>query len=247
MLSVDEHDGIVQLTLCKAPFNTLDRELAGALEAVLAGLGQRDDVSLLYVRSGVKAFCGGVDVAVLERWAGEGQGGLSVADDVAAFERVCVRIETAPFLTVAELSGSAVGAGLGLALSFDLRLAATEAKLGIPEAAVGTLPTAGTLRRLLAIAGRGTAYRLLATGALIDGAEALRLGLVDWACPRAEVAKEGQALLATVGASDCRALRAGKAMIAGRLSESDAVLGLLGHEGSRTRLADFIANRRTAR
>src|SRR5690606_4060191 len=63
----------------------------------------------------------------------------------------------------------------------DLRAAATRAQLGLPEARVGMIPGAGGTQRLTRLCGPGVSARLILGGEVVDGTEAARLGIVQWA------------------------------------------------------------------
>ena len=106
---------------------------------------------------------------------------------VAGIQRLYARIERLPQVTLAEIGGAAMGGGLELALACDLRIAAVEAKLGLPEARLGLIPGAGGTQRLTRLCGRPVAARLILGAETLDGAAARELGIVHWAVPRAEL------------------------------------------------------------
>ena len=107
-----------------------------------------------------------------------------------------------------------MGGGLELALACDLRVAAVDARLGLPEVRLGLLPAAGGTQRLTRLCGQGTAKRLILGAELIDGAEALRLGLVQWTQPREQLARWSRELAARVADMPKAALGASKRCIA---------------------------------
>ena len=88
-------------------------------------------------------------------------------------------LRAAPFPVVAAIRGSCVGAGCGLAMSCDFRLAARDARFGIPAARLGILYPAEQTRRLAAHIGIANARRWLYSGDLHDADAALRDGFVD--------------------------------------------------------------------
>ena len=81
-----------------------------------------------------------------------------------------------------------MGGGLELALACDLRVAAADAMMGLPEVRLGLIPAAGGTQRLARLCGRGAAKRLILGAEVIDGAEALRLGIVQWVQSREQLA-----------------------------------------------------------
>lgn len=95
-------------------------------------------------------------------------------------KRVVLRLRSLSIPTLAVLNGVAAGAGLGLALACDLRLASKEARLGATFSRVGLHPDWGTSYFLTRMAGAYVARDLILTGRLIDAEEARELGLVNW-------------------------------------------------------------------
>jgi enoyl-CoA hydratase/carnithine racemase len=76
-------------------------------------------------------------------------------------QRLFMRLENAAVVTLVEIAGPAMGGGLELALACDLRVAAVDARLGLPEVRLGLLPAAGGTQRLTRLCGAGTAKRLI--------------------------------------------------------------------------------------
>ena len=144
-------------------------------------------------------------------------------------QRLFARIEAAPVVTLAEIGGAALGGGMELALACDLRIAATDAQIGLPEARLGLIPGAGGTQRLTRLCGRGVAGRLMLGAEVIDGAEAARLGVVQWSEPRAQLPGKAQELAARYAALPRPALAAIKRCIA-----AQALGGTRGlHRGAR--------------
>ncbi len=94
------------------------------------------------------------------------------------------------FVSVAAINGAALGGGLELALTCDLRIAAPGALLGLPETGLGIIPGAGGTQRLARLIGESRALDLVLTGRRIDASEALALGLVNRVAPSAELLLE---------------------------------------------------------
>lgn len=101
--------------------------------------------------------------------------------------------------TIAILNGDAFDEGLELALALDLRLASRNALFGLTQLQRGMLPRFGGTQRLPRLVGATQALKMLLTGDLIDGDEAMRLGLVTYLAPN-QKQMEGVArnLLATI-------------------------------------------------
>ena len=93
-------------------------------------------------------FCAGADLKEVRARMDASDGADRMYAYVAGIQRLYARIERLPQVTLAEIGGAAMGGGLELALACDLRIAATEAKLGLPEARLGLIPGAGGTQRL---------------------------------------------------------------------------------------------------
>jgi enoyl-CoA hydratase/carnithine racemase len=248
MLAIERADAIVTATLSRPPVNALDGELIGALEALVAEASDDPAVAVLHLRSSQKAFCAGADLALMRSAFASADGTEAMIALVQRMQGLFERIETAPFVTLAELGGAALGGGLELALACDLRVAASEAKLGLTEATLGLLPGAGGTQRLTRLCGRGTASRLILGGEIIDGAEAERLGVVQWSAPRAELADRARALAQRFADVPRAALATAKRCVAaahepdgrGYAVEIDGTRRLYAHAETRRRVAAFL-------
>jgi enoyl-CoA hydratase len=212
--------GVLTLTMSRPPVNALDDALVDALEAALEAACADDKITVVHLRSSCKVFCAGADLALMSESIATPQGLERMLALVRRLQRLAARLETAPLVTLAELGGAALGGGFELALACDLRMAANEAKLGLPEAGLGLLAAAGGTQRLTRLVGPGIAKRLILGAETIDGATAQRLGLVQWAVPRADLAQAAQALAERIAALPRHALGAAKECIAAALGQS---------------------------
>ncbi len=191
MLSSERIGRVLVATLDRPPVNALDAELIARLDAVLDQASADPGIALLHIRSSQKSFCAGADLALMQACLSAGRPGAMV-EVVRSMQRLFMRFETASVVTLAEINGAAIGGGLELALACDLRVAAEDARLGLPEVRLGLIPAAGGTQRLTRLCGQALAKRLILGAELIDGAEALRLGIVQWA-------REGDTLAAWTG------------------------------------------------
>jgi len=255
MVLVERIGKVVIATLSRPPVNALNDELIEHLDAVLDQVIDDQGVSVLHIRSDQQAFCAGADLALMQSCFGTLEGPDVMLDLVRRMHRLFARIESAPVLTIAEIGGAAMGGGLELTLACDIRVAALEAKLGMPEVGLGLLPGAGGTQRLTRLCGRGIANRLILGGEIIDGALAEHLGVVQWTQPRAQLA-EWTSKLATRFAEFPRpALAASKQCMAavgdphrdGYAEELAATRKLYQHPETRRRVSEFLdrAQRRT--
>lgn len=214
MLTVERNGRVLVATMRRAPVNALNDELIAALDAALERAGAEDGVTLLHLRSDERAFCAGADLALMHDCMQSAAGVQTMTEVVQRMQRLFDRLEAAPVVTLAEIGAAALGGGLELALACDWRVAACEARLGLPEAGLGLVPGAGGTQRLTRLCGPGVAKRLILGAETIDGAQAERLGLVQWARPGAELAAFTRELARACAARPKAALAAAKRCIA---------------------------------
>lgn len=171
--------------------NSINLELAQELEAVCRQVNQDEAVQVVILTgAGNKAFCKGSEL--------EKSGTVySAAAAIAAIEKP----------VIAAINGDALGQGLELALSCDIRLASDKAKFGFPEVARGLIPSDGGTQRLPRIVGRGKALELILTAETITAQQALNIGLVSRVVGGAKLASEAEALARTIAAKGPIALR----------------------------------------
>ena len=108
---------------------------------------------------------------------------------------------------IAAINGDALGQGLELALSCDIRLASDKAIFGFPQVAQGLIPSDGGTQRLPRIVGRGKALELILTAETITAQEAFNIGLVSRMVGGAKLASEAEALAKTLASKGPIALR----------------------------------------
>ena len=146
---------------------------------------------LVVTGSGEKAFCVGAD---LKSRGKEFEPGL-IHDPLGLLVRhVLRRLENLHVPVIIAIRGYALGGGLELALAGDLRVAAEGARLGFPEAKVGSLPGAGGTQRATRLIGRGFTKELMFTADHVSAKDALRMGLVNRVVPDDDLMSETMAL-----------------------------------------------------
>jgi len=190
-------DGVVTLSIVVPGRrqNVIDAPFLAALRGVLDGLDAGPAPRGVVVQSGRPgSFFAGADLDRLEAILGAERAPIEAA--CATGRALYARLSQRPWPTVAVIDGTCLGGGLELALACDYRVAtnAEETMLGFPEVKLGLLPGWGGTVRLPRLIGPGPAVEMLAAGEAIDGAAALRVGLVD-ACVRPELAGEAATLL----------------------------------------------------
>jgi enoyl-CoA hydratase/carnithine racemase len=246
---------VVIATLSRRPVNALNDELIEHFDAVLDQVIDDQEVAVLHIRSDQQVYCAGADLALMQSCFGTLEGPDVMLDLVRRMHRLFSRIESAPLLTLAEIGGAAMGGGLELTLACDIRVAAHEAKLGLPEVGLGLLPGAGGTQRLTRLCGPGIASRLILGGEVIDGALAERLGVVQWTQPREQLAQWTRELATRFAQAPRPALAASKHCMAaagdphrdGYAEELAATRKLYQHPETRRRVSEFLerTHRRT--
>jgi E-phenylitaconyl-CoA hydratase len=131
----------------------------------------------------------------------------------AARRRIAGPVERTAKPVLACINGAAMGGGLELALAADLRIASESAFFALSEVRVGSVPGSGGIQRLSRAVPQAVANRMLMTGARIDAAKALRVGLVSDVYAPEEFTERARALANQVAAGAPLALRAIKAAV----------------------------------
>jgi enoyl-CoA hydratase/carnithine racemase len=175
-------DGAVAALVLNRPEarNALSIEMCDAIEAALGEIERMPEARVVVVRGEGRVFCSGADFAAVS-----GPGGLEF---VTAFERMLEAVARHRLPTVAAIHGAALGGGLQLATACDFRIAADDARIGIPSARLGILVNFENVRRLALLVGLGVAKEVLMTARVYSGVEAVAAGLVTRAVPAEELA-----------------------------------------------------------
>lgn len=240
------------LTLDRPPVNAINDAWLAQFHAILDDLQTRSEIAVVHVRSAQKVFSAGMDIAHIESLTKRPDGAEAMVRDVGEFQRAFARLEALPQVVLAELGGAALGGGLELALACDLRIAANEAKLGLPEAKLGLIPGAGGTQRLTWLCGKGIASRLILSGEVVNGQDALKIGLVQWSVPRERIAEEAGILADRIASFSVASLHEAKQLISAALAPSRdgfaeelaADRRLFDLPDTRARIAHFLAGGR---
>jgi enoyl-CoA hydratase/carnithine racemase len=249
MFAVSTSRGVTTLTMRRPPVNAISEDWLAAFAAELDAIEASRACKVLHIRSNQKVFCAGADLQEIRARMDMRDGPDRTYAYVANIQRLYARIERLPFVTLAEISGAALGGGLELALACDLRIAANEAKIGLPEVRLGLIPGAGGTQRLTRICGPSLAARLILTAEVLDGAGAAALGVVHWAVPRADLAQRACDVALSTASLPAAALAASKACLAaasrqdreGYVQELEFTRNLLTEPETRQRVDAFLA------
>jgi enoyl-CoA hydratase/carnithine racemase len=249
MFALTVADTIATLTLSRPPVNAINDKWVELFGQKLDELAARPDWKILHLRSDQEVFCAGADLNQVRGNFHAVNGPDRMYSYVAGIQRLYTRIERLPQVTLAEIGGTAMGGGLELALACDLRIAAIEAKLGLPEIRLGLIPGAGGTQRLTRLCGRGVSARLILGAEAVDGTTAAALGVVQWAVARTELGARASEIARRVAALPAAALAAAKTCISaagepgrgGYFDELEATRRLLCSDETRGRVEAFLA------
>ena len=171
------------ITIChQTRLNILNTSLITKLTEVVNSL--RDDEQLramILSGEGERAFIGGADI---NEMAGLDQD--SARSFITGLHKACEAVRRLPVPVIARISGHCLGAGLEIAASCDLRVAATHSTFGMPEVLVG-IPSVIEAALLPRLVGWGKTAELLYTGETIDAREACACGLVQRVVPQEQI------------------------------------------------------------
>ncbi len=192
----------------RAKLNTIGRALMNDFIGKVEGLASRSDLrALVLAGAGDNAFIGGANIpemAALDK--------SSARDFITLVHRTCDCLRKLPVPVIARIDGYALGAGLEVAVSCDLRVATTRARFGMPETKVG-IPSVVEAALIPQLIGWGRARELLMLGEIIDADTALRWGLIERMVEPAALDAEVEKVIAALLSAGAQAVRAQKALM----------------------------------
>jgi len=181
---------IARLTLNRpSAGNAVDGIMDGEIADICREINADDEIYIVVITGAGPDFCRGVESG--------SEGTFHPAASLAGID--CP--------VIASVNGDALGIGLEMALSCDIRIASDRARFSLPQLAEAHLPADGGTQRLPRIVGPGKALELLLTANTFTAAEALEIGLVSKVVPADALAVETQKLAETVAAKGPLALR----------------------------------------
>ena len=207
----DGHVAIV--TFANPPHNFADLALIEGIGAAFATADADPDVRAIVLRSAGKVFCAGADLATANPVAGDAEAGARNPFYVAAAALYAVETPV-----VATIQGAAVGAGLGLALVADFRIAGPQARFVANFVALGFHPGFGISAVLERVIGRQRALLMCLTARRIRADEAAAWGLADRVVAADELDAEALALAQEIAAGAPLAVRSTRKTMRGDLA-----------------------------
>ena len=221
MISLELDGAVAKLTLSRAPVNAMSDDWIDLLHDKLSQIEAASAVSVLWIRSDMKVFSAGADLALMRTRFDSEAGRQAMIGYVRQLQSVFARLEKLPLVSLAEIDGAALGGGFELTLACDLRIVSDRAKVGLPEAPPGVLPGAGGTQRLTRLCGDAVARRLILGAEVVGGEEALKLGIAHWLAPEGGIERFAGDAVARISSLPRHAIAECKSCIEAALSPAE--------------------------
>lgn len=205
-LQIEDTGFIRRITIAREEkLNALNKvtlaSLHEAIEAALVADGVR---GVILTGAGEKAFVAGADIAEFASY--DSAQGQALAREGQSNVFDLIHHARKPF--IAAINGFALGGGLELALACHIRVAASHAKLGLPEVSLGLIPGYGGTQRLTQLSGRGRALEMILTGDMVTADQALEWGIVNHVVGADQLIEKAEGLLQRIVARSPNAIAA---------------------------------------
>ena len=154
-------------------YNALNRSVLGRIQEIFKVLEKDREVMVVIITgAGQKAFIAGADLKEIKN-------ATNRPELIKEGKKAISSLRNSNKAVIAAINGYALGGGMELALSCDLRIASENAKFGFPEAGLGLIPGYGGTQLTPRLLGAGKAKYLMFTGDMISASEAYEMGLVE--------------------------------------------------------------------
>jgi len=204
---VERRGAAAWVTLDRPPLNLFTPPFIDTLRRTFEPLVEDPAVRVLVIAAAGRAWTAGMQLQVLRDMTA-----AQAKPFAEALHRMIRTVHEAPCVTVAMVHGACLGAGFELAMACDMRVAATDARLGLPEVRVG-VPSMIEAALLPALVGPGRAAEMLLTGEAVTAEQALAWGLVNRMVAPGDLRPATEALVASLLACGPGALRLQKELI----------------------------------
>jgi 2-(1,2-epoxy-1,2-dihydrophenyl)acetyl-CoA isomerase len=186
---VEKGEGVSTIALNRPEkLNAFDGTMHEELYSALEEAAQDDEIRCIVLRGEGRGFSAGADLAqIIESADGAPDLGEYLR---GSYSRLVKRMVETPKPILAALHGPVYGAGMGIALACDLRIAAESAKFSVAFIKIGLMPDAGVTFFLPRVIGLGRAIQMSMLGDAVDAEEAHRIGLVYEVVPDESLADE---------------------------------------------------------
>ncbi|MCH7736990.1 MAG: enoyl-CoA hydratase/isomerase family protein [Chloroflexi bacterium] len=230
-IALERRGNVAVITLQRPDrLNAINRQMGLELHEVLNQLaGEFPEIRVVVITGAGRGFCSGADVGDMpKRMAkgGDNDPSLSAETDPgpSITMRLAPHLREIPQPLIAAVNGVAAGAGLGIALSCDIRLASEAARFTSVFVKRSLVPDAGVSEILGALAGPGIAAEMAYTGRVYDAQWALAKGLVNEVFPADELMSQAESLAQEIAANPPLAVKATKALLNSHHPDLDRVI-----------------------
>jgi enoyl-CoA hydratase/carnithine racemase len=203
---------VATVTIDRPPINAVSVDLMRDLADVLEALDKDGATRAVVLATTGKVFCSGADLSNRTSEGPIPERSINPLYDQA------VRLYSTELPIVVAVQGAAVGAGLGLAMIGDFRVAAPEARFAANFTKLGFHPGFGLTYTLPRLIGRQNASMMFLSGDRYDGAEALEMGLVDDLVDLSRLTGRAQSMAATIAENAPLAIRSTRKTLRGDLA-----------------------------
>ena len=209
---VERGGGVATVALNRPKkLNAFDGKMHDELYAALDEAAGDEEVRCIVLRGEGRGFSAGADLAeIIQNAEGDPDLGEYLR---GSYSRLVKRMVETQKPIIAALHGPVYGAGVGIALACDLRIAAESARFSVAFVKIGLMPDAGVTYFLPRVVGLGRAMEMSMLGDAVDAEEALRVGLVNRVAAEDSLLEEAQALAEHLAALPTAALGRMKATI----------------------------------
>lgn len=184
LVNLKIEDKVAIISLNNPPVNVLNKQLFDDLEEILIEVENNNNAKVIVLTGEGKAFAAGADIKSMPELKYEGGKELALRG-----QKVFEKLEKMDKPSICLINGIALGGGLELAMSADMRVASENAKVGQPEINLGIIPGYGGTQRLARLVGKPRAKYLILTGDTITAEQAKAINLVSAVYP-ADIAFE---------------------------------------------------------
>lgn len=254
---IEVDGGVIAMVTINRPakLNALNADVVAGLKQVCSSVEQRDEVRCIIFtgakplpaeegkRAKPNAFVAGADIS---EFVGKGSEEIKEIFADNAWEAIWNLSKP----TIAMVDGFALGGGLEVACSCDIRISSERSKFATPEINLGLIPGGGGTQRLVHLVGYGKAMELVMTGEMISATEAHRIGLVNHVCSAEELEEVTMAMASNIASKSSSTLRVAKQTVRAALDnpittgisiEAEAFAGLFDTEDKEIGVQAFLA------
>jgi enoyl-CoA hydratase len=220
----EKSEGMATITLNRPEaLNAFSKEVVDEVLQAIEDIKADESTHVVVLTgAGEKAFSAGADIKAMK-----GMNALKARELSLLGEKLCGSLENLEKPVIAALNGYALGGGLEVAMSCDLRIASENSRVGQTEINIGLIPGWGGTQRLTRLVGTGKAKEMVYTGRIIDAKTAEQLGIVNMVVPADKFKETVRQFALELASKAPVAVKVAKALInKGAETSLDAALAL---------------------